>query len=197
MYRIKPDFGMEQIPTEIWIRAFAEGPMAGDGAALGDIEELAELFTQRQKNAFSKKQAQHHVLKQRAVWKFLRTGRLSDQFWAFRALTMRERLETLQLILEQHTENPYFTLHFLRDEDSMRDDEIICYDGAGLSIIKAGTNYDLSAAHSEIMVNQPEFLRIYRNFFLHSILPYNVQPEYKTRKILMGMIEYCQGNLEE
>ena len=197
VYRIKPDFGMEQIPTEIWLRAFAEGPLAGASEALGNMEELAGLFMQRQKNTFGKKQAQHHVLKQRAVWKFVRTGRLSDQFWAFRTLTMRERLNTLQLILEQHMENPYFKLHFLRDEDALRDDEIICYDGAGLSIIKAGTNYDLSAAHSEIMVTQPEFLRIYRNFFLHSILPYNVQPEYKTRKILMEMIEYCQSNLEE
>lgn len=196
VYRIKPDFGMEQIPTEIWIRAFAEGPMAEDPSGVGNVQELEELFRRRQSNSFSKKQAQHHVYKPRAVWKFVRTGRLSDQFWAFRTLTMRERLETLQVMLEQHTENPYYKLHFLKDEDAMRDDEIVCYEGVGVSFIKAGTDYDLSAAHSEIMVSQPEFLRIYRQFFLHSILPNLVQPEYKTRKLLLEMIEYCQNNLE-
>lgn len=197
VYRIKPDFGLEQIPAEIWIRAFAEGPVAADFSAVGDFHELAELFRQRQSNNISKKQAQHHVYKQRAVWKFVRTGRLSDQFWAFRTLTMRERLETLQFLLAQHTENPYYKLHFLKDEDAMRDDEIICYEGEGVTFIKAGTDYDLSAAHSEIMVSQAEFLRIYRQFFLHSILPNYVQPEYKTRKILMEMIEYCQNSLDE
>lgn len=197
VYRIKPDFGMEQVPVEIWIRAYAEGPLAGNTSILGDYKELEKLFMQRHANALSKKQAQHHVLKQRAVWKFVRTGVLSDQFWGFRPLTMQERLETLQAILAQHTDNPYFKLHFLKDEDAMRDEEIVCYDGAGLSIIKAGTDHQLNATHNGFMVDQPEFLRIYRNFFLHSILPYNVQPEYKTRKILLEMIEYCQSNLEE
>ena len=196
VYRIKPDFGMEQVPADVWINAFREGPLAHDTAAVGDAEELGELMRLRQSNTFAKKQAQHHVFKQWAVWKFVRTGRLSDQFWAFRTLTMAERLQTLQTMLRQHMENPYFKLHFLKDEDSMRDDEIICYEGVGLSIIKAGTDYDLNSTHSEFMVTQPEFLRLYRNFFLHSILPHNVQPEYKTRKILMEMIEYCQSNLE-
>lgn len=196
VYRIKPDFGMEQVPVEIWLRAFAEGPVTNDSAMVGDVAELVELFRQRQSNSFSKKQAQHHIYKQRAVWKFVRTGRLSDQFWAFRSLTMRERLETLQLMLEQHTENPYYKLHFFKDEDAVRDDEIVCYEGVGVSFIKAGTDYDLSAGHGEIMVSQPEFLRIYRQFFLHSILPNLVQPEYRTRKILLEMIAYCQNSLE-
>lgn len=196
IYRIKPDFGMEQVPAEIWIRAFLEGPLAGDSSAIGDFQELADLVRLRESNTLAKKQAQHHVFKQRAVWKFVRTGRLSDQFWAFRPLTMAERLQTLQAILRRHEENPYFQMHFLKDEDGMRDDEIICYEGVGVTFVKAGTDYNLNSAHSEFMVTQPEFLRLYRNFYLHSILPYDVQPEYKTRKILMEMIEYCQSNLE-
>lgn len=197
VYRIKPDFGMEQVPADIWVRALREGPLAENASVLGEIDELADLVKQRQSNAFAKKQAQHHVFKQRAVWKFVRTGRLSDQFWGFRTLTMQERLLTLRTMLHQHMENPYYKLHFLKDEDSMRDEEIICYEGVGLSIIKAGTDYNLESSHSEFMVTQPEFLRMFRNFFLHSILPYSVQPEYKTRKILLEMIEYCQSNLEE
>lgn len=197
VYRIKPDFGMEQVPLHAWLRAFAQGPVAGDESLSGQMNDLAELFRQRQTNALNKKQAQHHVFKQRAVWKFVRTGRLSDQFWAFGSLTMPERLETLENLLDQHTNNPYFHLYFLKDDDAMRDDEFVCYDGAGLSIIKAGTDYDLTGRHSETLVTQTEFLKIYRNFFLHSILHYNVQPEYKTRKLLLEMIEYCKTHMDE
>ena len=197
VYRIKPDFGMEQVPLKTWERAFRDGPLADDSIFDGMAEALAEVFVQRQQNALTKKQAQHHVFKQRAVWRFVRTGRLSDQFWGFDALTMKERMETLQSVLEQHTTNPYYQVYFLKDEDAMRDDEIVFYDGLGLSIIKAGTDYNLTANHSETMVTQGQFLRVYRNFFLHSILPYNVQPEYKTRKILMEMIEYCQTHMDE
>lgn len=197
VYRIKPDFGMEQISLSTWERAYRDGPMAGDTTVINDMEELAAIFQQRQQNALAKKQAQHHVFKQRAVWRFVRTGRLSDQFWGFATLTMKERLETLQSVLEQHTTNPYYQVYFLKDEDAMRDDEIVCYDGLGLSIIKAGTDYNLASNHSETMVTQSQFLRVYRNFFLHSILPYNVQPEYRTRKILLEMIEYCQTHMDE
>lgn len=197
VYRIKQDFGTELIPLRVWRRALAEGPLCGTAEVMDSMPELEEMFRQRQINAYTKKQAQHHVMKQRAVWKFVRTGRLSDQFWGFRSLTMAERLDTLQTVLELHTNNPYFMLHFLKDDDAMRDDEIVCYDGIGLSIIQAGTDYNLAASHSETMVTQPEFLKLYRNVFLHSILPYHVQPEYKTRRILMEMIEYCQSHLEE
>lgn len=197
VYRIKPDFGMEQIPLRIWQRALMESPLGEKASLTENMVALFNAFSDRQANSLSKKQAQHHVLKQRAVWKFVRTGRLSDQFWGFRTLNMAERLETLQFIMEQYNTNPYYHIHFLKDDDAMRDDEFVCYDGLGLSIIKAGTDYNLSTGHSETQVVQPEFLKIYRNFFLHSILPFNVQPEYRTRKILLEMIKYCQSHIQE
>lgn len=197
VYRIKPDFAVEQIPVEICRRALEESPAAHRLAGLGDVDALEAIFRERQNNAMSKRQAQHHVFKQKAVWKFVRTGRLSDHFWAFRPLTMDERLAVLQSLLEQYNTNPYFHLYFLKDEDAMRDEEIVCYDGVGLVIIKAGTDYDLSSNHSETMVEQKDFLRIYRNFFLHSVLTCNVHPEHKTRKTLMEMIQYCKDHLSE
>lgn len=197
VYRIKPDPGMEQVPLHAWLRAFRDGPAAGESALAAQMGDLAEIFRQRQWNAQTKKQAQHHVFKQRAMWKFVRTGRLSDQFWAFDSLTVKERLETLQNMLEQHTNNPFYQVHFLKDEDAIRNDEIVCYEGTGVSLIKAGTDYNLTGRHSETMLTQPEFVKIFRSVFLHSILQYHVQPEYKTRKILLEMIEYCQTHMDE
>lgn len=193
-YRLKPDFGFEQVPVDIWKTALLEGPAAGDG--LGNLDELVDICLRRQENAFTKKQPQHHVFKRRAVWKFLQTGRLSDQFWAFRALTMPERLQVLQTVIDLQRSNPSFHLYFLRDEDSIREDELILLDGAALCLIKPGTDYDLKAGHSESFVTQPDFLRLYRSFFIHSVLDGSILSPEETAQTLNDMVAYCQRQLE-
>lgn len=191
VYRIKPDLGIEQIPVPILQRAVLEGTIP-DAAFLADFPQLVEIFTKRQENTFCKKQPQHHVFKQRAMWRFVRTGRLSDQFWVLRSFTMEERLSILENLLEQHLNNPYYKVYFLKDESFTRNDEIIFFEESALCIVKAGTNYDLSSHHSEIIITQPDFLRIYRSFFLHSVLPHSVHPDHKTQTILLQMIDYCR-----
>ncbi len=195
-YRIKPDFGFEQVPVHIWKRALLEGPAAGSGA-IGDIDELVQICLRRQENAFNKKQPQHHVFKRRAVWKFLETGRLSDQFWAFRPLTMEERLQVLQTVMDLQLNNPYYSLYFLKDEDGIRNDELLLLDGLALCLIKPGTDYDLTSGHSEAFVTQPDFLRLYRSFFLRSVLAYDVLPEEETIGTLREMMAYCRQHLDK
>lgn len=195
-YRIKPDFGFEQVPVSIWVKALMEGPAAG-GEGIGQVEELIDICQRRQENAFTKKQVQHHVFKRRAVWHFVETGRLSDQFWAFRSLTMAERLQVLETLVALQQKNPSYHLYFLRDEDAIRNDELLLLDGIALCIIKPGTNYDLTAGHSEAFVTQPDFLRIYRSFFLHSVLAYNVLPEDETSQTLQDMMAYCRQHLQD
>lgn len=193
--RIKPDFGFEQVPVDIWRQAFLDGPAVAAGS-VGDLEELTDICIARQRNAFTKKQHQYHVFKRQAVWKFLQTGRLSDQFWAFRPLTMAERLRTLETILELSTNNPFFHLHFLRDETLIRNDEILLLDGMAVCIIKPGTDYDLNAGHSEAIITQPEFIQMYRDFFMDSVLAYHVLSDQQTQALLMDMIAYCRDHLE-
>lgn len=193
-YRLKPDFGFEQVPVAIWKTALLEGPAADGG--IGNVDELVDICLRRQENAFTKKQPQHHVFKRRAVWKFLQTGRLSDQFWAFRPLTMAERLQVLQTVIALQRSNPSFHLYFLRDEDSIREDELLLLDGAALCLIKPGTDYDLKAGHSEAFVTQPDFLRLYRSFFIHSVLDGSVLSPEETAQTLNDMVAYCQRQLE-
>lgn len=194
-YRIKPDFGFEQVPVEIWQRALIEGPAAGS-EGIGDMDELVNICLRRQENAFTKLQPQHHIFKQQALWKFIETGRLSDQFWAFRSLTMAERLQVVQTVQNQFLHNPNYYVHFFVDEDTIRNDELLLLDGAALCLIKPGTDYDLTAGHSEAFVTQPDFLRLYRSFFINNVLAYEVLPEADTRRILQNMVDYCQSHLD-
>lgn len=193
--RLKPDFGFEQVPVGIWRQAFVEGPTMVDGG-VGDLTELTDICIRRQHNAFTKKQHQYHVFKRQAVWKFLQTGRLSDQFWAFRPLTMRERLQTLETIQHLSAENPYFHLHFLRDDAMFRNDEVLLLGSKALCIIKPGTDYDLNAGHSEAIITQPEFIQMYQDFFMNSVLTYHVLSNQETQALLLDMIAFCRDHLE-
>lgn len=188
--RIKPDFGFEQVPVTIWKQAILEGPAIAD-SSVGNLAELTDICIRRQQNAFTKKQHQYHVFKPQAVWKFVKTGRLSDQFWAFRSLTMAERLQTLQTIQRLSRENPYFHLHFLRDERFIRDDEILLLGNKAVCIIKPGTDYDLNAGHSEAIITQSEFIQIYYDYFINSILANQVLSPEETQSLLQEMIDYC------
>lgn len=192
--RIKPDFGFEQVPVDIWRQAFLDGPAMAAGN-VGDLEELTGICLARQQNAFTKPKHQYHVFKRQAVWKFLQTGRLSDQFWAFRTLTMAERLRTLETILELAETNPYFHLYFLRDDTQFRNDEILLLDGLALCIIKPGTDYDLNAGHSEAIITQPEVIQTHRDFFMNSVLTYHVLPNRETLALMQDMISYCRERL--
>lgn len=189
--RLKPDFGFEQVPVGIWRQAFVEGPAMASGS-VGDLTELTDICIRRQHNAFTKKQHQYHVFKPQAVWKFVKTGRLSDQFWAFRPLTMSERLQTLETIQRLSRENPCFHLHFLRDERLVRNDEILLLGDKAVCIIKPGTDYDLNAGHSEAVITQPEFIQLYRDHFVNSILVNQVLSDRETQALLQEMIDFCR-----
>jgi len=195
VYRFKPDFGIEQVPMHIWRRAFEEGPMGEHEAIRPMLDALAQDFDKRHQNAMQKKQPTCHVLKERAVWAFVNTGRLSDQFWAFRALTWEERLEVLQLLLRQQINNPWFNLLLLKDDDAVRDDEVVYYEGAGLFIVKPGTDYSLSGCHAETVVTNPDILKVFKHFYQESVLQFHVKPESETRKLLIAAIEHCQREL--
>ena len=60
-------------------------------------------------------------------------------------------------------------------------------------MIKAGTNYDLSQMHAEILITQPQFLETYKRFFLNSILRYRVESQEFTRHYLSELIDMCES----
>lgn len=149
VYRIKPDLGIEQIPIDLLYHAVAD---AAPPPVLQVLDQLADAFNARQKNVLTKAEPQYHLMKRRAMWAFVKTGRTSDHLWCCRPFTMAERLEILQFLRSELMAKPTFHLHFLKDDDVLLDDEVVLYAERGLSIIKPGTDYNWSTSHAEILI---------------------------------------------
>lgn len=191
VYRIKPDIGAEQIPVHLLRRAV--GDMAPPELC-DSLEPLAQVFHERQQNILTKTEAQYHIMKKSALMRFAKTGKTSDHLWCCRAFTPMERAEILHFLRDQLLTMPTFHLYFLKDDDALLNDEVILYEGKGLSMIKPGTDYDLSQSHAEILITQPQFLEAYKRFYLSSILRYRVESQHFTQRYLDELIAMCESN---
>lgn len=191
--RVKPDFGVDQIPVHILTDAARDG--CPDHALVETIlPSLIDLFSQREQNARTKHQPQYHVLNLQAVWHFVKTGQLSDHPWLLRAFTPAERREILLSVIGQMTHNPRYHLRLTRSADISVENELIFYEGVGLSVVKAHTDYQLSGSHAEIMISQPAFLQLYQQFFLNSIMRYQTLSEERTLAALREMVQYLDDH---
>lgn len=191
VYRIKPDIGAEQIPVHLLRRAV--GDMAPP-ELFDSLEPLAQIFSERQQNILAKEDAQYHIMKKSALLRFAKTGKTSDHLWCCRAFTPAERSEILHFLRDQLLAKPTFHLYFLKDDDALLDNEVILYEGKGLSMIKAGTNYDLSQSHAEILITQPQFLEAYKRFYLNSTLRYHVESAQYSMEYLNKLIAMCENS---
>lgn len=189
VYRIKTDIGLDQIPVSILKRAVADH---APPEVVETLDSLADQFADRQENTLNKRAPQYHIMKRRAMWQFIQTGRMSDHLWCCRSFTMRERLEILTFIRDELMRKAEFHLRFLKDDDALRDDEIVLYEGKGLSIIKPGTDYNLQKDHVECLITQTEFISFFRRFFMESTMRYRVETEEASRAELDRMIDFCQ-----
>lgn len=191
VYRLKPDVGIEQIPVEILMKAISdEAPPEIQHA----LPRLRGIFTEHYQNMLTKPNPQYHIMKRRDMWRFVQTGRMSDHLWCCRAFTPSERVEILQFLLDLMVDHRNFHLYFLKDDDALRDEEIVLYEGRGLSIFKPGSDYSLidSANHAEVLITQPEFLSVFKRFYVESTLRYRVEPQDVAVQELRAMINYCQ-----
>jgi len=196
VYRIKQDVGIEQLPIPILKRAILEGPMIEEFDKNHLLEEYEKIFLKRQEQMLNNPSPQHHVMKKQAMWQFVKTGRLSDHFWACRSFTIEERAAIIQSLLWQLEHRPAFKIFFLKYDTVLRDEEFLLYDGIGLTIIKPGTDYNLEQGHEETLICQAEFMNIFRLFYNESILRFHVLPEDASKDILKEMLAWCQERID-
>jgi len=192
VYRIKQDVGIEQLPIPILKRAIIEGPMIDEFDRDHLLAEYEAIFQKRQDQMMDNAAPQRHVMKKQAMWQFVRTGLLSDHFWACRSFTIEERAAVIESLLWQINCRPDFKIFFLKYDADLRDEEFILYDGIGLTIIKPGTDYHLGQGHEETLISQAEFMNVFCRFYNESILRYHVLPEEKSKEILMEMLSWCR-----
>lgn len=188
---------MDYIPCEALYPAMKRGTLASDPELEHVMSVLWQINGGRYENAFHKKQVAHTVMKRSAMMSFAKTGRHSDHFWAMDAFTVDERLMILNNLLDNEENNPYFHLHFLKDDHVLRDMEIACYEGKGFLMLESDTSYDLSMGHSELMLHCDQMEHEFRDFILNDLVPKYCISEADTIGFLRRLIFVCEQQKEK
>ncbi len=170
IWEIKPDPCLVYIPAEIQRAALEEGPIPAELLS-PVLESLHKTAQARNRNVLTKRKPTHMILKKGAMRQFALTGKTMDHFWGFRSYTREERLRILGVLLEQAKENRYVHLHFLREDDALRDVNVMLYGSRGLLLCSMDTSYDLGGGHSELLMTPPEsFLEEFRQYYMTDLV---------------------------
>ncbi len=175
---IKPDVPINYIHPDVLLPAVLDGFKESgfiDGTDMeAYVQQFYDIHMLRFENFRRKRKVTHVVFSQKAMRKFMLTGRQSDHFFAMRPYTLAERLAILNHLREETTNNPYFCVRFLKPDYDHPSMEITLYDGVGVLFTKSDTHYDLAGDHSEALVSHPGFAKKFREFFIHDLLPNHV-----------------------
>ena len=166
--KIKPDIGVDQIPAWILKKAVQEGPVPADDQFSEVLDRLEAVYRERYRNSFTKHRHCHTIMKRGAMRRFALKGKTTDHFWMMRPFTPGERAIILTELLRQQQENPYVHFYFLKDDSALRDVEIAYYEGEGMLILDAETDYNLEQGHSEMMITHERMLSIFKQCFYGS-----------------------------
>ena len=154
------------IPAGIQMNALLQGPLASDPDALKPLIATKKIQETRYRNYCSKKYHQYHIFSYEAMKRFAETGHLSDHFWAYRDFTAQETVDILQSLIDRMQISRYLHIFYMKPDVKIAPDELVWYDGSGVSILVPGTSYDLTNAYSEIELKDQGFESFFGNFFM-------------------------------
>ena len=98
-----------------------------------------------------------------------------------------------EMIGQFYKVHPNFCLYFFKPGYRQPRTEICLYEGAGTMLTVADTDYDLSGAHSEVLITQTEFSRKYKAFFIHDLLESKVLSPAETQRTFEELIEIARN----
>ena len=166
IWDLKPDPCLCYIPADIQKAALSDGPIPEDQLS-PVMDSLYKVAKSRNDSIFTKRKVTHVILKKNAMRHLALSGKTLDHFWGFRAYTREERLRIFGILLHQAMENKYFHLHFLRDDDALRDTNIMIYGGKGILICNSNTNYNLGKEHTDLLFTPPDsFLKSFQQYYM-------------------------------
>ena len=197
IWKIKPDIGVDQIPTDIMKQAMLEGNVPKDEQFVAVLSLLCDIYRKRYQDSYSKRKPSYTIFKRGAFTKFATTGKTSDHFCAMRPYTPQERIAILRDMLNQQKSNPYVHFYFLKDDTVLRDVEIACYDQTGILILPSDTDYNLPEGHSEIMVSHPQMMNLFQEFFTEILVRDYVCTDTETVQFLNDLISNISRRFDE
>ena len=189
--RIKPDIGLEMVPAEIQIAAVK--PEAGLEKVL---PELLRIEQDRYHNFTHKKYHQYHLFDVEAMKRFAMTGVMSDHFQSFRPFTKEETLRILQQLLEQVRASRYLHIYFMKEEMKLRTDELVWYEGCGVSFLMPGTDYALDRFSTELEIHDRGFESFFGGYFFKHFAAEMAYDEIESLRILDEIVRLCEARTE-
>ena len=197
IYDIKLDVPINFVAPEVLVGpardGFAAHGFAQDDALEEMIGQFYKVHQKRFDNYFQKRRPTHAIFSRQAMEQFAQTGLESDHFFAIRPFSPAERVSILTHLKEQNETNPNFCLYFFKPGYRQPRTEICLYEGAGTMLTVADTDYDLSGAHSEVLITQTEFSRKYKAFFIHDLLESKVLSPAETQRTFEELIEIARN----
>ena len=191
---IKPDPCLCYIPADIQKAALVEGSIPQELLA-PVMDSLFKVAASRNNSIYTKKKATHVILKKNAMRHLAMSGKTLDHFWGFRPYTREERLRIFGILLHQAMENKYFHLHFLRDDDALRNTNIMIYGGKGILICNPDTDYDLGKEHTDLLMTPPEsFLKSFQQYYMTVLVRELCLSESESAEYLTHLLNLVRVN---
>ena len=187
VFHLKPDLGTEYMPVDVvernfreWVAQCPEYAPVADGMTL--------LYKRRHDSIYNRRSQQYLVMCKDAMTAFARTGRTSDQPFCLRPFTPGERAAILRDLIAQAKRNPHFVPLLLRDPAAMPQHQLITYDGLGLLICDARTDYSLDG-YSEIFLHSPRVADQFKTFTLDVLAGDLTESADETLRFLQGLVD--------
>lgn len=194
-WEIKPDLCICYISQNILRAALEEGPIPAEQLS-PVIDALVRLHGRRYDNMMHKRKATHLLLKKEAMRKFALTGRTSDHFVGFRPYTPTERMSILSTLLHQQLENKFFHVHFLRDDRTMPDNNLMFYGKNCISLFSRGTHYDMNKAYADVRLDLPAgFMEALQKYYIYDLVKELCVSESESVDYLMTLLSLVNAGI--
>jgi len=165
-YSISNTISFHQIPTAIALAALHGKEVLGEKQLQELTKRAAIIHEQRYHNQYYKKKYAYRIMTIAGCRSFLRTGKISDHFFAFRAFTPEERKLIFADVIRHAKENAYFVPLLVKDpERSIRYNLVAC-DKLGVVVDASDTDYNLANGYHTVLLTFPEFTRLYMEHYL-------------------------------
>lgn len=171
------------------------GIMPSAPETAGILERFYTVQLKRWQNVFDRPRdrqnvALQFVLSRPETERFLRTGRSTDHFFAFRDFTVDERRAVLGNVRRAAAEKPYLEIYFLRPGVTTHSAEISMLGRAGVLFTRGDTGYRMGDDLIETMVSFDTFTRQFQAVFTQSLLPQLTETRERSLEILDELLAF-------
>ncbi len=191
IYAFLPDICVSLVERDIVYAAFVDG-LREKKILLPSIKEfildLSAIHEKRFRNIFSKKRVTHMIFSEKDMRAFTMTGRQKNHIFAMRPFTVSERISIFKNFIDQCVNNPFVNFYILKDDSEYLSTEVICYGDRGVYFVKTASDYDLSGGHSEFLITDQGFSRLYKLFYLNELLKKHTRPIEDSIKLFKELI---------